>query len=411
MLNCRRVGRYTGCPQWWEGPLQIKSNHFYFQITTAHVPWWVKFLRACSRDNAHIDTTYLQTYTDDNVQYTHTYTQHTQCTIRHTYSYQYTSCSASLPPSTMIWRALSTSMAHHLNPSPSEAVQNKAVSLRQHCLVSSSRCCRISPSKTRKKVFTCRPEAMGSCLTYPSWRSRQRSAQCSSGRWGNNQLMVNTKLKVYQACVLSSLLYGSETWSTYIRQENRLESFHLCCLLGILSITWQCHQHWSAGESRLPLDVSNALWALTAMAWACASYGGPPKDLLYGELAMGHHPKGCPMLRFKDVCKRDMKLTDIDPNSWELVATNCWHWRHVVREGVKRGEEKRNLQLEDKRQWRKQRQQKQIQTSYLPWTASRGCTEEPGTRDEETRNFFETFNEHGTEIAGDRYTHSKTLDI
>ncbi len=28
--------------------------------------------------------------TDDNVQYTHKYTQYTQCTIRHTYSYQYT---------------------------------------------------------------------------------------------------------------------------------------------------------------------------------------------------------------------------------------------------------------------------------------------------------------------------------
>ncbi len=32
----------------------------------------------------------VQTYTDDNVQNTHTYTQYTQCTIRHTYSYQYT---------------------------------------------------------------------------------------------------------------------------------------------------------------------------------------------------------------------------------------------------------------------------------------------------------------------------------
>ncbi len=74
---------------------QIKSNHFYCHIITAHVLWWVKFLRACSRqcrNNIHIDSTitYLQTYTDDNVQYTHTYTQYTQCTIRHTYSYQYT---------------------------------------------------------------------------------------------------------------------------------------------------------------------------------------------------------------------------------------------------------------------------------------------------------------------------------
>ncbi len=58
-----------------EGPsvsnqIQNKSNHFYCHITTAHVPWWVKFFRACSRqcrNNLHIDSTYLQTYTEDNV--------------------------------------------------------------------------------------------------------------------------------------------------------------------------------------------------------------------------------------------------------------------------------------------------------------------------------------------------------
>ncbi len=71
----------------------FKSNHFYCHITTAHVPWCVKFLRVCSRqcrNNLHIDSSYLQTYTDDNVQNTHSYTQYTQCTIRHTYSYQNT---------------------------------------------------------------------------------------------------------------------------------------------------------------------------------------------------------------------------------------------------------------------------------------------------------------------------------
>ncbi len=41
--------------------LQIKSNHFYCHITTAQVPWWVKFLWACSRqckkttNNLHMD--------------------------------------------------------------------------------------------------------------------------------------------------------------------------------------------------------------------------------------------------------------------------------------------------------------------------------------------------------------------
>ncbi len=48
--------RFVDCDLWNVGPLLfngcakllgIKSNHFYCHITTAHVPWWVKFLRAC----------------------------------------------------------------------------------------------------------------------------------------------------------------------------------------------------------------------------------------------------------------------------------------------------------------------------------------------------------------------------
>ena len=56
--------------------------------------------------------------------------------------------------------------------------------------------------------------------------------------WSNNHLTSNTKLQVYQACVVSTLIYGSESWTTYERQENSLESFHLCCLRRILGITW-----------------------------------------------------------------------------------------------------------------------------------------------------------------------------
>lgn len=48
---------------------------------------------------------------------------------------------------------------------------------------------------------------------------------------------------------------------------------------------------------------------------------------------MGRHP----MLRFKDVCKHDMKLTDIDSNSWELLANDHGHWHCVVPEGSQKG--------------------------------------------------------------------------
>ncbi len=74
--------------QWHIFYIIIKSNHFYCHITTAQVPWWVKFLRACSRQckKKQKKITYGQyiftDYTEDNVQNTHTYTQYTQCTIK-----------------------------------------------------------------------------------------------------------------------------------------------------------------------------------------------------------------------------------------------------------------------------------------------------------------------------------------
>ena len=198
--------------------------------------------------------------------------------------------------------------------------------------------------------------------------------------WGNNQLTENTKLKVYQACVLSTLLYSSESWTTYARQENRLESFHLRCLRRILGITWQDKITNTAVLEKAGSLSMHLMLCQRRMRWLGHVHrmedGRIPKDILYGQLALGRRPAGRPMLRFKDVCKRDMKLTDIDPNSWELVAADRGCWRHTVHEGVRRGEEKRNLQLENKREQRKQRQQSQTSdqpSDFICLTCGKDC--------------------------------------
>ena len=59
------------------------------------------------------------------------------------------------------------------------------------------------------------------------------------------------------------------------------------------------------------------------------------KDQLCGQLAEGVRPIG---LRFKDVCKRDMKLTDGDINTMDSIAedgkTWCsWCGRHAYDRG------------------------------------------------------------------------------
>ena len=61
----------------------------------------------------------------------------------------------------------------------------------------------------------------------------------SSRVWKNHHLAIKLKIKVYTACILSVLLYSSETWCTYRRQENRLNAFHFRCLPSILGVSWR----------------------------------------------------------------------------------------------------------------------------------------------------------------------------
>ena len=70
--------------------------------------------------------------------------------------------------------------------------------------------------------------------------------------------------------------------------------------------------------------------------------GRIPKDLLYGELARGYRSTGRPFLRFKDVCKRDMRTGDIGLSEWESIAVNRNDWRQRIREAAIRVEEKHN---------------------------------------------------------------------
>ena len=57
--------------------------------------------------------------------------------------------------------------------------------------------------------------------------------------WERNGIRLYTKLKVYKAVVLPTLLYACETWIVYQRHPKKLNHFHLSCLRKILKIRWQ----------------------------------------------------------------------------------------------------------------------------------------------------------------------------
>jgi len=136
---------------------------------------------------------------------------------------------------------------------------------------------------------------------------------------------------VYNTCILSALLYSSETWCTYRRQENRLNAFHFRCLRSILVVSRRDHV---PNSTILHLTGSYDLTAVTRQRRLRGlghvhhmEDGRLSKDILYGEFYNAPFRTGRRKLRYKDVIKRDMASFHISPQSWETLAADRNRWR------------------------------------------------------------------------------------
>jgi len=56
--------------------------------------------------------------------------------------------------------------------------------------------------------------------------------------WSNKHINLQIKLRLYEALILSTLLYGAEVWPLTVTLSKKLEAAHHRWLRGILGITW-----------------------------------------------------------------------------------------------------------------------------------------------------------------------------
>ena len=185
--------------------------------------------------------------------------------------------------------------------------------------------------------------------------------------WTNKKLTIKTKTSVYSACVLSTLLYGCESWAIYATQEKRLNTFHMRCLRRILNIKWDDRVTNNEVLKRTGTDSLYSILKLRRLRWLGHVHrmqdGRIPKDLLYGELATGKRPQGRPRQCFRNVCKADLRETGIDVDSWEQLATNRDSWRQLVKHGVEKHEVHLRERAEEKRRQRKEKCEEQMLSS------------------------------------------------
>ena len=147
---------------------------------------------------------------------------------------------------------------------------------------------------------------------------------------------LKTKLRIYNASVISTLLYGAETWSTTLTEEKRLDSFDLRCLRRILGIRWFHHVRNSEVRRRTGQPPASSLLKKSRLRW----YGHVrrmdadrlPRILLdwNPERVGGKRRRGRCRTRWMDAVVRDAESIGIDREVLDQMTTDRTRWRGVL---------------------------------------------------------------------------------
>jgi transcription termination factor 2 len=200
----------------------------------------------------------------------------------------------------------------------------------------------------------------------------------------HKDIRLSTKLKVYNAIVLPSLLYGCETWTLYRRHIKKLEQFHNRSLRSIMRIRWQDHI-----TNQAVLDRANSTSIEARILKAQLRWTGHvirmeehrmPRQLLYGELAAGRRNQGRPKKRFKDNLKANLLWTGLQPRQLEDAASDRTTWRARIRAAVTSFEEERRQRLAAARERRHRSPQASNAPAVPCPTCNRMCASGFGLR-------------------------------
>ncbi|XP_068724054.1 uncharacterized protein [Montipora capricornis] len=182
--------------------------------------------------------------------------------------------------------------------------------------------------------------------------NRLAKANSSFGRLykrvsNSKSLKCKTKIRVYRAVVLTTLLYSSTTCVTY-RSHTRLpERFHQRCFRTILNI------HWSDFITNVEVleqaEVSSIEAMILKYQLRWAGHVSRMEDHCLPKIVMCGELRGAPKKRFKDSLKKSLTACNIDHRQWSDLAADRVTWRHTIHQAASQFDVDRKNSLKDKR--------------------------------------------------------------
>ena len=175
--------------------------------------------------------------------------------------------------------------------------------------------------------------------------------------WTNRNIRLDTKIAVYRAVVIPSLLFGCETWTLKKAHTVRLEKFHQTTLRKISRIRWFHKVTNYEVLSRCNISTLQSMIEGAQLRW-CGHVvrmkdDRIPKALLYGRLTNGTSKRGNHSTYLNNI-KSTLRACKIRCDQLETLATQRRDtWRRTYKAGTARAEEDRIKCLVLKREKRK----------------------------------------------------------
>jgi len=148
------------------------------------------------------------------------------------------------------------------------------------------------------------------------WRCIRQTATPSLGK---HSVAFSAKIAVYQAVVLSTLLYGCQSWVLYRRSVRRLAEFHMRCLRRIAGIKWQDRVPNTEVLRLCGISGIEAVSLTAQFRWVGhiirMDDNRIPKHIFFGQLSSGKRPPCGPLRRYKHTVKVNMKRCGLQPKT------------------------------------------------------------------------------------------------
>ena len=164
-----------------------------------------------------------------------------------------------------------------------------------------------------------------------------------------HNVRLSTKLRIYNAVALPSLLYGCESWTLYRRHMKKLENFHMRALPSILGIRLQDDVTNLEVLDRAHSTSVESMLLKAQLRWV--GHGirmeehRMPRRLLYRELLQGKRHQGRPKKRYKDTVKVSLQWCELKPKELEEAISERPQWRSRTHKAVENFEDTQHQKL------------------------------------------------------------------